>query len=268
MVRIAPRAIILPMKFFRFMIRALLLLMVALISALTAMRFAIHGREVSVPDLVGKTPAEASRMARERGFEFEVERQYYSDTVKEGEILSQLPPVGTLVRRGWEIRVAESLGPQRVQIPDVVGQSERAAQMNIQRRGLNIGATAQMPSSGQEAGLVLAQSPPPNASGVAAPKISLLLAEPAPPPAFVMPSFIGQQLNSAKLILQTSGLRLGTVTETPSTAAPAVATPAGVLPAATPPPPQTPSPSGIIMSQTPAPGEKVLAGSAINFEVR
>ena len=50
-------------KFFRMLLLALVLLTVALVSALTAMRFAIHGREVTIPKLVGMTPLEASRNA-------------------------------------------------------------------------------------------------------------------------------------------------------------------------------------------------------------
>src|SRR5207253_2030003 len=122
-------------SFFRFALLALMLLVVALLSALTAMRFAIHGREVAVPDLVGKTPTEARRIAEGSGLQVEVERQFYSPSVAEGRILSQLPPSGTQVRRGWQVRVAESLGPQRVEIPNVLGQTERAAEINIRRRG-------------------------------------------------------------------------------------------------------------------------------------
>ena len=59
-------------SFFRFALLGLVLLVVALLSALTAMRFAIHGRETKVPDLVGKTPAEARRIADANGFDLEV----------------------------------------------------------------------------------------------------------------------------------------------------------------------------------------------------
>ncbi len=112
--------------FLRFLWMALLLVIVALISALTAMRFAIHGREVSVPDLKGKSPAEARRIADQSGLATQVESNYYSPTVPEGKVLSQMPTTGTLVRRDWEIRLAVSLGPQRVTIPQVAGDSERA----------------------------------------------------------------------------------------------------------------------------------------------
>jgi beta-lactam-binding protein with PASTA domain len=242
-------------SFFRFVLLALVLVVVALFSALTAMRLAIHGHEVAVPDLVGKSPAAARMIAEQSGLDLNVERQYYSPTVAEGKILSQLPPAGSKVRRGWQVRVAESLGPQRVEIPNVTGQSERVANINIRRRGLDVGAIAQMRLPDASDGQVLSQAPPPNASGVSAPKISLLVAEPALPQSLVMPSFVGQPLGSVTLILQAAGLRMGTVT-------PAV--PDGSAPVAV----AAPSPASIIASQNPVPGEKITVGATVNFAVR
>jgi beta-lactam-binding protein with PASTA domain len=258
--------------FFRFIFLTLVLLVVALVSALTAMRFAIHGREVAVPDLVGKPPAEARRLADAAGFQMNVERQYYSPTVPEGKILSQLPAPGTKVRRGWQIRVAESLGPQRVEIPNVLGESQRAAQINILRRGLDVGAVAQIGMLGPPADQVLGQSPPPNASGIAAPKISLLTTEAALPQAFLMPNFTGQALGGGvTLVLQDAGFRLGSVSIAPPAVPPAApvadSSIATSVPAPPSPPPQ-PAPSSVIVSQNPAPGAKIVVGSAVNFEVR
>jgi beta-lactam-binding protein with PASTA domain len=258
-------------SFFRFVLLALVLLVVALVSALTAMRFAIHGREVAVPDLVGKTPAEARRIADAGGFQMDIERQYYSAKIPEGRILSQLPVSGTQVRRGWQIRVAQSLGPQRVEIPNVLGQSQRAAEINILRRGLDVGAVAQLAMRGAPPNQVLSQSPPPNASGIAAPKISLLTTESAPAQAFLMPNFTGQALGGVTLVLQDAGFRLGNVSIAPSDTPPAAPTAdsAGATSSPTPPvlPPQ-PTPASIIVSQNPAPGVKIVIGSAVDFEVR
>jgi eukaryotic-like serine/threonine-protein kinase len=240
-------------SFFRLVLLALFLLVVALVSALTAMRLAIHGHEVAVPDLVGKSPAAARMIAEQSGLELTVERQYYNPTIPEGKILSQLPPAGSQVRRGWKVRVAESLGPQRVAIPNVIGQSERAANINIRRRGLDVGSLAQMQSPDASDSEVLAQAPLPNASGVSAPKISLLLASPAQPQALVMPSFVGQPLGSATQTVQDTGLRVGSVTSAPA--------PEGSSSMA-------PFPGSMIVSQNPAAGEKVFAGTAVSFEVR
>jgi beta-lactam-binding protein with PASTA domain len=261
-------------SFFRFVLLSLVLLIVALVSALTAMRFAIHGREVAVPNLVNKTPAEARKIADAAGFQMDVERQYYSPTVLEGRILSQVPIPGTLVRRGWQIRVAQSLGPQRVQIPNVLGESQRAAEINILRRGLDVGAVAQIGMRGATADQVLGQSPPPNASGIAAPKISLLTTESAAPQAFLMPNFTGQALGGVTLVLQDAGFRLGNVSVAPSVPS-AVSPPAppadsfsAVSPSTPPATPPEPAPASVIVSQNPAPGARIVAGSAVNFEVR
>jgi beta-lactam-binding protein with PASTA domain len=253
-------------SFFRFVLLGLVLLVVALVSALTAMRFAIHGREVAVPDLVGRTPAEARRIADAGGFQMDIERQYYSATIPEGKILSQLPLPGTQVRRGWQIRVAQSLGPQRVEIPNVLGDSQRAAEINIRRRGLDVGAVAQLEMRGTSADQVLGQSPPPNASGVAAPKISLLTSESTSPQAFVMPNFVGQSLGGVTIVLQDAGFRLGSVSFVAST--PPADSSAATQSVTPPAPPLQPTPASIIVSQNPAPGAKIVAGSAVNFEVR
>jgi eukaryotic-like serine/threonine-protein kinase len=246
-------------SFFRHALQALVLLIVALVSALMAMRSAIHGREVAVPDLVGKTPVDARRVAEANGFQFDVERQYYSPKVPEGRILSQLPPAGTQIRRGWQIRVAQSMGPQRMEIPNVLGQSQRAAELNILRRGLDVGAVAQIQLSGAQADQVIAQDPAPSAGSISVPKISLLASQPLLPQAFVMPSFAGQTLGNVTAVLKEAGLKVGTVTESASPDSTSAPSPV---------PTTQPSPASVIVSQTPAPGGKVVAGSAVTFEVR
>ena len=254
----------------RFALMGLILVIVAMVSALTAMRFAIHGQEVAVPMLVGLAPAEAERAVAGLGLQISIERQYYSPQIPEGRIMSQLPMPGTKVRRGWQVRVAQSLGPTRVAIPDVTGQSEHAAELNIRRRGLDVASMAEVESPGIPADQVLAQSPSANATQVLAPKISLLVTVAAAPPAFVMPSFVGQPLGTVSRTLQDEGFRLGNVNVA---AAPVAPTSDTTTPAATPPPvpaapPAQPTPASIILSQAPAAGQKVLAGTAVSFEVR
>lgn len=255
----------------RFVTLALVLVIVAMVSALTAMRLAIHGQEVAVPPLVGLTSVEAERATAGLGLQISIERQYFSPIVPEGKIMSQLPLPGTKVRRGWQVRVARSLGPTRVAIPDVAGQSEHAAELNIRRRGLDVASMAEVQSPGIPADQVLAQNPTANATQVLAPKISLLVTTNADPPAFVMPSFIGQPLGTVSRTLQDEGFRLGNVSVAPPAITPVddTTTPGSSQAMATPtPPPAQPSPASIIVSQAPAPGQKVAGGAVINFEVR
>jgi beta-lactam-binding protein with PASTA domain len=251
-------------QFFRMLLLALVLLTVALVSALTAMRFAIHGREVTIPNLVGMTPLQAERAVVSSGLQVTVERQYYSPDIPEGKIMSQVPAPAAKVRRGWAIRVAQSLGPQRVAIPDVTGESERVAELNIRRRGLDLGSRAEINLPETVVDQVVSQSPPANAGGVSAPKISLLVSGGPGAAEFMMPNFVGQPLGSATLALQDAGLKVGKVSVVPP---PQVAGETQAAPA-----PQTalahPGAASMIVTQSPAAGKKVVAGSAVDFEVR
>ncbi len=247
-------------RFFRIVLFTLVLVTVALISALTAMQFAIHGREVAIPKLLGMAPFDAERTAAASGLQLAVERQFYSPDVPEGRIMTQLPPPGAKVRRGWTVRVAQSLGPQRVAIPDLTNGSERAAELNIRRRGFAVGFVAQANLPDVPPDQVASQNPSANASGVAAPKIDLLVSLGPEPAAYVMPNLTGQPLGSATLALQDAGMRVGKVSVQ------VVGTP-GEQPSA---PSSTaePSAASMVVEQTPAPGQKIVAGTPVNFEVR
>ena len=250
-------------KFFRMLLLALVLMTVALISALAAMHLAVHGREVAIPKLVGMSPFEAERAGAASGLQVVIERQFYSPDIPEGKIMTQMPPPGTKVRRGWSIRVAQSLGPQRVTIPGVTGGSERVAELNIRRRGLSLGSVAHVSLPDAPLDQVISQSPPANASGVSAPKINLLVSDGPEPPTYVMPNLTGQPLGSAMLALQDAGLKAGkiSVLRPPLPGEPQAAP---VAPSAV----SEAGPASMIVTQTPAPGQKITAGSAVNFEVR
>src|SRR5271167_1101368 len=99
-----------------FQIASVLLLLVAaaLLAAITTMHFAIHGAEVQVPALQGMTVAEARSQTAGLDLNLDVDNRYYSGDVAAGHILTQSPEPGAVVRREWNVRVAESLGPQSV----------------------------------------------------------------------------------------------------------------------------------------------------------
>ena len=228
----------------RLFLQALILLTVALIASLVTMRLAIHGREVAVPKVVGMTLRDAEKAANDQGLLVDVENRFYSAEIPEGKIVSQLPAPGTQVRRGWRLRVAQSLGPQRAVVPDLVGESGRAAEMNAQRRGLEVGATVVAHIPGLPPGQVVAQSPPPNAVGVATPKINLLVTAGAEEQSYIMPDFVGNPLAEASAAVEEAGLRLGEVTD--------VVAPSG---------------HSVILRQSPLPGQRVTPGTVVTFEV-
>ena len=266
-------------RFFNIVLGALAMLVVALLSAFITMRLAIHGREVKVPNLTGLTLSEAGKQARSLGLILHLENRFYSPSTPPGHVLAQSPAPGVTVRRQWAVRVTESLGAQQVAIPDVLGQSERTASINIRRLGLELGAVAHIAAPG-EPGVVIAQTPAPNAAGVDRPRVSLLLSEPQEaesPQAFLMPSLTGLTLAGAAARAYAAGLRIVSAedlnTPTPATVATDASAPATVVspstgpaPTASPASPPTQSISiGTVIAQTPPAGHRVVKGDPVRI---
>jgi eukaryotic-like serine/threonine-protein kinase len=266
-------------RFFNIVLGALLMLVVALLSAFIAMRAAIHGREVNIPSLTGLTLPEASKQTRARGLRLTLENRFYSPKTPPGRILAQSPAPGVSVRRQWAVRVTESLGPQQVAIPDLLGQSERTASINIRRLGLELGAVAHVAAPG-EPGVVIAQTPAPNAAGVDRPRVSLLLSEPEEaesPEAFVMPSLTGLTLAGAAARAAAAGLHIVSAEDLNLATSATAATPPAPMNTSTPenPPttaaasPATPItqavPVGTVVAQTPLAGHRVVKGDAVHI---
>lgn len=201
-------------RFFRMASVVMLLVTVALLAAITTMHFAIHGAEVQVPSLKGMTVAEARSQTAGLGLNLDVDNRYYSSDVAPGHILTQSPAQGMVVRREWRVRVAESLGPQKVDVPDTVGTDTRVAALRLRRAGLEVGVTAKLPDNDAADGMVLAQDPPAHAHGIAQPSVNLLVAVPddSAPDGYVMPNLTGIPIITAQTMLAKVGIKTATPT--------------------------------------------------------
>jgi beta-lactam-binding protein with PASTA domain len=245
--------------FFRFVLVLLLLTVVAMISAIVTMHFAIHGAEVSIPDFKGMTLGDAGQRASAEGLTLQVESHLYSTDVPVGRVASQSPVAGTLVRRGWRVWLTESLGTKKLAIPDLKGKDQRFATIAIRRAGFRVGTVAEMPWPQAQPGTVIAQSPEANAAGVESPIMNVLVAaepqEAAPEgSAFVMPNLEGQMFTAAALAVTRVGLKLGPAKEQDVRAA----LPGAGGPIIAP---------GTVVGQTPAAGERVDATTPVELTI-
>jgi eukaryotic-like serine/threonine-protein kinase len=245
---------------FRMASLIMVLVAVAMLSAIATMHFAIHGAEVQVPSLKGMTVAEARSQAAGLGLNLNVDNRYYSADVAAGHVLSQSPEPGTVVRREWHVRVAESLGPQKVDVPDTVGDDQRVAAFQLRRAGLDVGITAKLPDQAVAEGTVIAQDPPAHAQGIERPSIDLLVAVPDDTSAdgYVMPDLIGIPIVAAQAQLAKVGIKTTTPTFVDASAPPAGANNA--------PPAAAIAPGSVIAQQPPA-GARVELTSEVRLTV-
>jgi serine/threonine-protein kinase len=211
--------------------------------ALIAMRVAVQARDVTVPDLVGRPLDEASQLVGAVDLSLRIDEPRRPDPrVPAGHVIGQDPPAGERARRMRSVKVWVSAGPRIVQIPRLVGQSERAAQTRLLQEGLAEAAVAEIRSSDYAPDVVVAQAPPP---GATAGEVFLLVNRGQERVSFVMPDLIGLPATRAADHLRSRGFRVSIVAQQ---AAPGM-------------------PSGIVLRQAPAGGYQVEPGDFISLEV-
>lgn len=229
---------------FRMAFLAFVLASIAFLSALTAMRFAIQGREVAMPDVVGLKAITAQRTLQGRGVGMRVEDRIYSNFPVDS-VVRQSPIPNMRVKIGQFAHVVLSLGPQRATIPKLEDETLRTARIDLLRSGLQVGEISSVYLPGWGANQVIQQDPAPGAADNASPHVDFLVSLGPRPPAYVMPDLAASQLGDAEAKLRSAGLKVTKITLTPSTTAV----------------------HGNVISQTPLRGQRVDANSTIELQV-
>src|SRR5450755_2994011 len=132
----------------------------AFLSAITAMRIAIHGREVTMPNLVGKSVSEASQLLRSRGLVLRVADRVYTE-LPANVVVRQTPTAGLLMKVSQQAHVVLSLGQRQLEIPLLEGNSLRASRIVLLRAGLQIGEVSGVALPDESADTVVIQTPRP-----------------------------------------------------------------------------------------------------------
>lgn len=93
-------------------------------------------KPVELTDFTGEQASEAEDWLKKRGLEV-VRTDEFSDEVPEGVVISQTPPSGTL-KRGDEVALVVSQGPELVRVPRVIAQGVEAAKKKLEEAGFQV----------------------------------------------------------------------------------------------------------------------------------
>lgn len=131
----------------------------ALIGLGTALFFLFQdeAKMVTVPNVVEKTYAAAERELTTLGFK--VERQDVPDTSEAETVLDQNPTAASEAEFGSTVVLTVSSGPDKVIVPDVIGDPFEIAKKRLEELGLKV-AEPQIVDDPAPAGQVLAADPP------------------------------------------------------------------------------------------------------------
>jgi eukaryotic-like serine/threonine-protein kinase len=228
------------------MLRMLLLVFIlasaAFLSAITAMRIAIHGREVNMPNLVGKNVSEAGSELRSRGLLLGIADRVYSEQPI-NTVVRQSPSPGLMMKVSQQAHVVLSLGQRQLQIPSLEGNSLRVSRIELLRAGLQVGEVSNLTLPDVSADTVVVQNPKAGAGG-ASPRVDVLVSAGAREESYVMPHLVGMSMADAVRRLEAASIKrkLNTVSA-----------------------PQWPH--GAVIDQTPAAGAKLVATNEVELTV-
>src|SRR5229473_1793023 len=168
----------------------------AFLSAITAMRIAIHGREVTMPNLVGINVSEASKLLNSRGLLLRVADRVYTD-LPINVVVRQTPPPGMLMKVSQQAHVVLSLGQKQLEIPSLEGNTLRASRIELLREGLQVGEVSTVSLGDETPETVLLQNPK-QGRNAATPRVDVLIAGIPRETSFVMPYLIGLSESEAQ----------------------------------------------------------------------
>ena len=222
----------------------LVLLATLAASAVVTMRVVLASRDVAVPPLTGRTLREAEAAVAARGLSHRIEGRRYDAGVPEGRVVAQEPPPGATLKTHRAVRVWLSLGPKRVSVPRVEGDTVRTARATLEQAGVPVARVVEVPDPAPE-GTVLAQRPPAGERDLGPEGVALLVSRGQRDVSYVMPDLIGRDAKAVLETLERAGLK---VTDVRYRSYPGVA-------------------PGIVLRQSPPAGQKVSARAALSLDV-
>lgn len=189
---------------------ASILCVAGLLSVIAGMKLALSRSEVEIPAVAGLTPGEAQKLVEQLGLKLQVGGERYDRTVAAGVITSQQPPAGMTSKPGRSLQVILSMGRQTHPVPDLVGSTAGVAKMTSKQSNYVIGRISTMTVPGVAKDIVLAQSPPAGSMLAQTPRIDVLVST-GEEASYVMPDFVGQNLNRVKSFLEKNKVELSGV---------------------------------------------------------
>jgi serine/threonine protein kinase len=157
--------------------------------------------QIPVPDVTGMSPQDAQTKLAADGWVLNPTQDTVEvgETAKVGKVVEQSPVAGVKAAKGSQITIKIGKAPEKVQLPDVTGQTADDAQATLESSGFKV-QTKDVDST-EKQGVVVAQNP--SAGQVA--KGTVVTLSVSKGNQIVMPDLSGLSLNEAKTKLSQLG---------------------------------------------------------------
>ena len=215
----------------------------AIVLVLLLNRAKIDKTEISCPKFVGQDYNYVIEQYKDQ-FTFTVKSKDYSSDYPAGQIMSQTPDAGKMVKRNSEIFVTVSLGGKKQVMEDYVGYKLDRAESNMNALKLKY-ETKEIYSDTQAEGYVISTVPSAGEEVDSTVTVIVYVSK-GPVPSFVMVSnYVGMTESDAKRLVEGDGLKIGNVSYGESSK----------------------YPKGYVISQSVSSGSTVNNGSAVDLVI-
>ena len=232
-----------PVKKRKFRVRYMILLAsIVLVAASLIWILSRTPATIAIPNVAGKTVAEAKETLKKANFEIGEEKSEASEKVEEGRIIRTDPDAGTGRKEGTKINLVVSSGKQSFQLSNYIGRksTDVIAELKQKKVPENLIKIEEEESSESEEGTVLRQSPSAGTTYDLSKASTITLTIAKKVTSVVMPSYTGSSLEFTKNnLIQIVGIKEANIEVVEVTTAPS-----GTA-------------EGTVVEQSPRAGEKV-----------
>ena len=171
---------------------------------------------VQVPSVSGLSFLDARKVLEDAGLDVKQGDIKYDETKPIGIVLDQNPMTGEQVKKGRRVYLTLCGGEQLIEVPKLVGKTERDARFTLVQRNLQAGEIVRKFTTEQPEDVVVQQIIQPGSKVKKSTKIDLIISNGQLLGDIYIPDVMGKKLNDAKKIIEERKLKLGKVTYQPS----------------------------------------------------
>ncbi len=186
----------------KFGILALIVVAVVLIfNSLVMPWYVKHSELVKVPNVTGLNFLDAKKVLEDSGLDVKQGDVRYDENKPIGLVLDQAPAKEEMVKKGRRVYLTICGGEQLIEVPRVIGKSERDARFTLVQRNLLVGEIVRKQTTEQPEDFVVSQIIQPGSKVKKGTKIDLIISNGQIAGDIIIPDLIGKKLVDAQKLL-------------------------------------------------------------------
>ena len=162
-------------------------------------------------DIKNRNLDDAIKILKSENYKFDLSDTLYTNKFKMGTIVDQYPKPNTRVKSGRTVRLKIAQPEKSVAIPNLIGQSRRSAELELNQMGLLIDTVYTEYNPEYPNGTIAWQYPKAGDRRKKGMGIQITVSKGMPPNFFQVPNLIGLSINQAKDLIFKSRLKVGKI---------------------------------------------------------